>query len=227
MIYDVDIVAVPEQAVLCLRGRGPLGDIGRRMSRLRELALQAGLAPTGPLAARLCDAVGNRAVGPGYHRQADVVVRCESILVAVEASGHRAGRREARLRGQLAQAAHAPADVPERSTAAQAKHRLFGHGDDVDVVDQFPPHPRCLAGRLPAAGPAHAARHLATRYQSARRLRDAHQRALPAYQAVALEKRHELGGVRLGQLEPRREGRHGLGALVEQDPQQTRAVPAA
>ena len=52
MIYDVDIVAVPEQAVLCLRARGPLGDIGRRMSRLRELALQAGLAPAGPLAAR-------------------------------------------------------------------------------------------------------------------------------------------------------------------------------
>ena len=52
MIYDVDIVAVPEQAVLCLRGRGPLTDIGRRASRLRELASQAGQAPGGPLAAR-------------------------------------------------------------------------------------------------------------------------------------------------------------------------------
>jgi effector-binding domain-containing protein len=52
MIHDVDIVAVPEQAVLSLRGRGPLGDIGRRMSRLRELAVQADLTPAGPMAAR-------------------------------------------------------------------------------------------------------------------------------------------------------------------------------
>ena len=52
MIYDVDIVAVPEQAVLCLRERGPLKDIGRRTSRLRELAAQAGLAPAGAPAAR-------------------------------------------------------------------------------------------------------------------------------------------------------------------------------
>ena len=52
MTHDVDIVAVQEQAVLCLRERGPLGDIGRRMRRLRELASQAGLVPAGPLAAR-------------------------------------------------------------------------------------------------------------------------------------------------------------------------------
>jgi effector-binding domain-containing protein len=52
VIYDVDIVAVPEQALLSLRGRGPLADISRRMSRLRELASQAGLAPTGPPAVR-------------------------------------------------------------------------------------------------------------------------------------------------------------------------------
>ena len=52
MIYDVDIVAVPEQAVLSLRGQGPLADVGRRMSRLRELAAQAGMAPAGPPAAR-------------------------------------------------------------------------------------------------------------------------------------------------------------------------------
>ena len=52
MIYDVDIVAVPEQAVLSLRGRGPLADVGRRMSRLRELAAQAGLEAAGPQAAR-------------------------------------------------------------------------------------------------------------------------------------------------------------------------------
>lgn len=55
MIYDVDIVAVPEQAVLSLRGRGPLAEVGRRMARLRELADEAGLAPAGPLAARFYD----------------------------------------------------------------------------------------------------------------------------------------------------------------------------
>ena len=52
MIYDVDIVAVPEEAVISLRGRGPLADVGRRMARLRELASQAGLAPAGAPAAR-------------------------------------------------------------------------------------------------------------------------------------------------------------------------------
>ena len=52
MIYDVDIVAVPEEAVISLRGRGPLADVGRRMARLRELAAQAGLAPAGAPAAR-------------------------------------------------------------------------------------------------------------------------------------------------------------------------------
>jgi effector-binding domain-containing protein len=52
VIYDVDIVAVPEQSVLSLRGRGPLTDIGRRMGHLRDLAARAGLAPAGPPAAR-------------------------------------------------------------------------------------------------------------------------------------------------------------------------------
>jgi effector-binding domain-containing protein len=52
VIYDVDIFAVPEQAVLSIGGRGPLEDIGRRTKRLRELAAQAGLTPSGPMAAR-------------------------------------------------------------------------------------------------------------------------------------------------------------------------------
>ena len=55
MIYDVDIVAVPEQAVLSLRRRGPLNEIGARMRRLRELAGQAGLTPAGPMMARFYD----------------------------------------------------------------------------------------------------------------------------------------------------------------------------
>ena len=55
MIYDVDIVAVPEQAVVCLRRRGPLSEIGARMRRLRELAEEAGLTPAGPMMARFFD----------------------------------------------------------------------------------------------------------------------------------------------------------------------------
>jgi effector-binding domain-containing protein len=55
LIYDVDIVAVPEQAVVCLRRRGPLSEIGARMRRLRALVQHAGLAPAGPLMARFYD----------------------------------------------------------------------------------------------------------------------------------------------------------------------------
>src|SRR5450759_1179631 len=55
VIYDVDIVAVPEQAVVCLRRRGPLREIGARMRRLRELAEEAGLTPAGPMMARFYD----------------------------------------------------------------------------------------------------------------------------------------------------------------------------
>ena len=55
MIYDVDIVAVPEQAVVCLRRRGPLSAIGARTRRLRELAAQAGLTAVGPMMARFYD----------------------------------------------------------------------------------------------------------------------------------------------------------------------------
>jgi effector-binding domain-containing protein len=55
LIYDVDTVAVPEQAVLCLRQRGGLSDIGGRMRRLRELAAQAKLAVAGPMMARFYD----------------------------------------------------------------------------------------------------------------------------------------------------------------------------
>jgi len=52
VIYDVDVVAVPEQAVVSVRERGPLTHLGRRVRRLRELAAQAGLTPAGPPMAR-------------------------------------------------------------------------------------------------------------------------------------------------------------------------------
>jgi DNA gyrase inhibitor GyrI len=48
LIYDVDIVAVPEQAVVCLRRRGPPSEIGARMRRLCELVEQAGLTAAAP-----------------------------------------------------------------------------------------------------------------------------------------------------------------------------------
>ena len=48
MIYDVVMVAVPEQAVICLRRREPLSGIGARMRRLRELVEQAGLTAAAP-----------------------------------------------------------------------------------------------------------------------------------------------------------------------------------
>jgi DNA gyrase inhibitor GyrI len=52
VIYDVDIVAVPEQAVVCLRRRGPLREIGAHIRRLCELVDQAGLTAAGPMMAR-------------------------------------------------------------------------------------------------------------------------------------------------------------------------------
>jgi len=55
VIYDVDIVTVPEQAVVCLRRRGPLSEIGARMRRLRELVAHAGLTAAGPMMARFYD----------------------------------------------------------------------------------------------------------------------------------------------------------------------------
>lgn len=69
MIYDVSVVAVPEQAVVSLRGRGALADIGRRMRRLRELIAEAGLEPAGPMSARFYDDAA-----PDDERDYDVVL---------------------------------------------------------------------------------------------------------------------------------------------------------
>jgi effector-binding domain-containing protein len=52
MMYDVDVVAVPEQAMVSLRGPTALAQIGGQMRRLRELVSQAGLTPAGPMTAR-------------------------------------------------------------------------------------------------------------------------------------------------------------------------------
>jgi len=55
MIYDVDIVRVPEQTLVTLRRRGPISEIGARMARLRVLAAEAGLSPAGPMMGRFHD----------------------------------------------------------------------------------------------------------------------------------------------------------------------------
>lgn len=52
MIYDVDVVAVPEEAVVGLRGAASRDEIGRLTRRLRELVAQAGLTQAGPAMAR-------------------------------------------------------------------------------------------------------------------------------------------------------------------------------
>lgn len=54
--YDVDVTAVPAQALAVLRERAPLTSIGERMRRLRTAVAEAGLTVTGPMMARFYDA---------------------------------------------------------------------------------------------------------------------------------------------------------------------------
>ena len=56
MVYDVDIVRVPEQALVTLRQRGTIADIGARMAQLRRLVGRAGLTPAGPMMGRFYEA---------------------------------------------------------------------------------------------------------------------------------------------------------------------------
>ncbi len=51
MSYDVDVVEVPQQAVVSLRRRGPLAEVGARMRRLRELAAEYELPAAAPMMA--------------------------------------------------------------------------------------------------------------------------------------------------------------------------------
>lgn len=55
MRYDVEIEAIPEQAVVALRARGATTDIGRRMAAVRRAAAEAGLEAAGPVMARFYD----------------------------------------------------------------------------------------------------------------------------------------------------------------------------
>lgn len=74
MIYDVDIVAVPEQAIVILRGTTSLAEIVRCRQRLRDLVAQAGLMPAGRVMARFYeDEPGPE--GPRYDVALPVVPR--------------------------------------------------------------------------------------------------------------------------------------------------------
>jgi len=53
--YTIEIAAIPEQYVACLRARGPIGDLGARMARLAAFFEAAGIAPAGAPQARFYD----------------------------------------------------------------------------------------------------------------------------------------------------------------------------
>src|SRR5450759_2893602 len=93
----------------------------------------------------------------GPDREADVVVEVGARHIAVvEARHHGARRGEARLFDELAQAAHACADLAQRPSPAQADHGLLGHGDDVDVVDHATTLATLFAPKLPTGASPHA-----------------------------------------------------------------------
>lgn len=52
MLYDVEVVHVPEQTLAVLPGRGPMREIGERMRRLRAAVTAAGLTAHGPMIGR-------------------------------------------------------------------------------------------------------------------------------------------------------------------------------
>jgi effector-binding domain-containing protein len=52
---EIELVRIPEQAVVCLGGRGPVGELRERAARLNAIIAGAGMAPEGPLMARFFD----------------------------------------------------------------------------------------------------------------------------------------------------------------------------
>jgi effector-binding domain-containing protein len=50
--HEIEIVAIPEQYLACLRGRGPLSELEERASALEEAFAAAGIEPAGALQAR-------------------------------------------------------------------------------------------------------------------------------------------------------------------------------
>lgn len=52
---EIELLRIPEQAVACLGGRGPVGELGERAARLSAILAGAGIVPVGPLMARFFD----------------------------------------------------------------------------------------------------------------------------------------------------------------------------
>ena len=55
MQSEIEVVAVPEQYVVCLRARGPVGELVARLARLQAALAAVGRSPTGPPLARFYD----------------------------------------------------------------------------------------------------------------------------------------------------------------------------
>jgi len=53
---EIEVAAIPEQYVVCLRGRGPVGELRARLERLQAALAASGISPTGPPLARFYDA---------------------------------------------------------------------------------------------------------------------------------------------------------------------------
>jgi effector-binding domain-containing protein len=79
MRYDVDIVSVPAQPILSLRGRDPLARIGDAMRRLRDLAAAAGLETAGPMMARFYAETASEQ-DPGYDVAIAVLPRADGSV---------------------------------------------------------------------------------------------------------------------------------------------------
>ena len=56
MDYEIKLTRIPEQVVACLGGRGAIGELRERGTRLSANLERAGMVPDGPLMARFFDA---------------------------------------------------------------------------------------------------------------------------------------------------------------------------
>jgi effector-binding domain-containing protein len=115
MLYDVDIVRVPEQTVAALRATAPIAEIGARMARLRALVAEAGLTAAGPMMGRFYSDVEGPA--PDYEVCLPVTPRADgSVPDAIGTA-----------RGEIVPAHHALATthVGPRDAMGDAVRALF------------------------------------------------------------------------------------------------------
>ena len=55
MDTEIEVAAIAEQYVVCLRARGPVGELGARLARLQAALAAAGISQAGPPQARFYD----------------------------------------------------------------------------------------------------------------------------------------------------------------------------